>query len=140
MTGYLLDTNVVSEVSKRSPSPAVVGFLQDTQAELWLSVIVLGELELGVQILPEGRRRNRVSDWLSQLKADFHQRILPIESRDAEWAATFRERAHRDGWDLTLADALVAGTAKARDLVVATRDIRDFAGLDVEIIDPWNYR
>ena len=95
---------------------------------------------MGVQILPEGRRRNRVSDWLSQLKADFHQRILPIESRDAEWAATFRERAHRDGWGLTLAGALVAGTAKARDLVVATRDIRDFAGLDVEIIDPWNYR
>ena len=73
MTGYLLDTDVVSEFSKRSPSPHVVGFLEDTQADLWLSVIVLGELELGVQVLPEGRRRNRLSDWLSQLKVDFDQ-------------------------------------------------------------------
>ena len=140
MTGYLLDTNVVSEFSKRSPSPHVVGFLEDTQADLWLSVIVLGELELGVQVLPEGRRRNRLSDWLSQLKVDFDQCVLPIESRDAEWSATFRERAHRDGWRLQLADALIAGTAKARDLVVATRNARDFAGLDVEVINPWNHR
>ena len=93
-----------------------------------------------MQLLPEGRRRNRLSDWLSQLKVDFDQCVLPIERRDAEWAATFRERAHRDGWRLTLADSLIAGTAKARDLVLATRNARDFGALDVEVIDPWNHR
>ena len=139
MTGYLLGTDVVSEFSKRSPSPHVVGFLEDTQADLWLSVIVLGELELGVQVLPEGRRRNRLSDWLAQLSAEFDDRILPIESQEARWAAVFRARAHRDGWALQLADGLIAGTAKARDLVVATRSVRDFAGLDVEVINPWTH-
>ncbi len=139
MSGYLLDTNVVSELSKQIPHPAVADFLVDTHDELWLSVIVLVELNLGVKLLPEGRRRNRLSDWLSQLMLDFDQRMLPIESQEAEWAAAFRARAHRDGWRLQLADALIAGTAKARDLVLATRNARDFGGLDVEVINPWTH-
>ena len=140
MSGYLLDTNVVSEFSKQSPQPSVLRFLHDAHDESWLSVIVLGELEMGVQLLPEGHRRDGLSDWLAQLSAEFDDRILPIESQEARWAAVFRARAHRDGWVLQLADGLVAGTAKARDLVVATRNERDFAGLDVEVINPWNYR
>ena len=138
MSGYLLDTNVVSESSKPSPHPAVLDFL-DAHDDLWLSAIVLGELELGVQLLPEGRRRDGLRDWLSRLKVEFDQRILPIESGEAEWAAAFRAQARRDGWLLRLADALIAGTAKARDLTVATRNVRDFSGLDVDIVNPWEY-
>ncbi len=136
MTAYLLDTNVVSEISKQSPHPTVVSFL-GVQDDLWLSVIVIEELELGVQLLPEGRRRDRLGDWISQLMADFGQRVLPIESREAKWAATFRARVHRDGRVLQLGDALIAGTAKANNLSVATRNVSDFGGLDVGIFNPW---
>ena len=136
MSGYLLDTNVISELSKERPHPSVVAFLSERD-DLWLSVIVIGELELGVQLLPEGRRRERLRDWLSRLLTDFDRRVLPIERRDAEWAASFQARVHRGGGMLQLADALIAATAKSNNLTVATRNVKDFIGLDIAIVSPW---
>ena len=136
MSGYLLDTNVVSELARWSPHPAVIRFL-DNRDDLWLSAIVLGELTLGVQLLPHGRRRDSLSDWLSRLIIDFDQRVLPIKRWEAERAAAFQARAHRDGRVLQLADALIAGTAATNDLAIATRNVRDFDGLDVAVINPW---
>lgn len=137
MSGYLLDTNVVSELARRSPHPAVVRFL-DAQDDFWLSAIVLAELTLGVQLLPHGRRRDGLSNWLSQLVADFDQRVLPIERLEAERAAAFQAHARREGRVLQLADALIAGTAVTNGLTIATRNVRDFDGLDVAVIDPWD--
>ena len=136
MTGYLLDTNVVSEFTKRSPHPSVMDFL-DAHDDLWLSAIVIEELDFGIRLLPDGRRRRRLRDWSSQIKMGFRQRILPIEIGEAEWAATFRAQADREGRKLRLADALIAATAKTRDLAIATRNVKDFAGTDVDIFDPW---
>ena len=136
MSGYLLDTNVVSELSKQTPHPGIVAFL-DAEDDLWLSVIVLEELELGVRLLPESRRRSRLRDWLSQLTVDFAARVLPIERREAEQAAVFQARARRNGRVLHLADALIAGTAITHDLAVVTRNARDFDGLDIGVINPW---
>ena len=133
---YVLDTNVISELSRERPHPSVVDFLAEWD-DLWLSVIVIEELEMGVQLLPEGRRRERLRDWLSRLLTDFDRRILPIERREAEWAAAFQARAHRGGGMLQLADALIAGTAKTNNLAVATRNVKDFASLDIDIVSPW---
>ena len=136
MSGYLVDTNVVSELVKRSPHPAVVNFLS-AQNDLWLSAIVVEELELGVRLLPEGRRRDGLKDWLSKIMEDFDQRILPVETPEAVWAATLRARAHREGRVLELADALIAGTAMTKNLPVATRNIVDFDYLGIAVINPW---
>ena len=136
MSGYLVDTNVVSELVKRSPHPAVVNFLS-AQNDLWLSAIVVEELELGVRLLPEGRRRDGLKDWLSKIMEDFDRRILPVETPEAVWAATLRARAHREGRVLELADALIAGTAMTKNLPVATRNIVDFDYLGVAVINPW---
>ena len=136
MSRYLVDTNVVSELSKETPNSSVTRFMA-AQDDLWLSVIVIGEMELGVQSLPEGRRRDGLRDWLSRMVADFDERILPVERAEAEWAATFRARVVRDGGALPLADALIAATAKVRGLIVATRNVSDFDGLDVELVNPW---
>ena len=139
MSGYLLDTNVVSELTKDDPTPTIINYL-NSQDDLWLSVIVINELELGMQLLPEGRRRNRLSAWLSNLLVEFEGRILPIETDEARWAAIFQARVRRNGGRLKLADALIAGTAMANDMVVVTRNVRDFEGLDVEIVNPWETR
>ena len=136
MSGYLLDTNVVSETAKRNPNPGVVDFLT-ARDDLWLSAIVVGELELGVQLLPEGRRRNELASWLSMLLGEFGERMLPVKNEEAQWAATFRARTHRRGAELALADALIAGTAKANDLFVLTRNVRDFANLGIDVVNPW---
>ena len=136
MSGYLLETNVVSELSKPAPHPAIVTFL-DTKDDLWLSVIVLQELSLGVRLLPEGRRRDGFRKWLSQLLSNLVERILPIDRPEAQQAAALQARAHRSGKGLQLADALIAGTAVTHDLTLATRNLRDFDGLGINVVDPW---
>ena len=136
MSGYLLDTNVVSELTKDNPNPAVINYLTSQNAP-WMSAIVIQELELGVQLLPEGRRRNRLRAWLSDLLDEFDGRILPIERREAEWAAVLQARVRKSGGNLKLGDALIAGTAMANDMTVVTRNVRDFDGLGVDIVNPW---
>ena len=88
MTGFLLDTNVVSEHTKEDPALSVLDFLNNHD-DLWLSAIVVEELELGVQILPQGRRRERLREWLNLLLDEYEGRISPIGRREAERAAVF---------------------------------------------------
>ncbi len=113
------------------------GYLLNTQDDLWLSAIVVEELELGIQLLPGGHRRARLRAWLSLLLADFASRISPIGRREAECAAALRARVHRNGGELELGDALIAGTAMANDMAIVTRNVKDFGDLDLMIVNPW---
>ena len=136
MSGYLIDTNIVSESVKTLPDPGVIEFLSGEQ-ELWLSSVVVHELEFGLQLLPQGNRRDRLRRFVSDFIAEFEDRILGLERLEAEWAARLRAEAHRSGRVLHLGDALIAGTAKAHDLSLATRNTGDFGGLDLDLINPW---
>ena len=136
MTEYALDTNVVSEPTKDVQNQRVISFLNE-QPDLWLPSVVVHEMEYGIQLLPQGQRRDRLSAAVSGIISTYANRILPLERTGAEWAALYRVRARRDGRLLRLSDALIAGIAKANDLTVATRNVRDFDGLDVEVFNPW---
>ena len=136
MSGFLLDTNVVSEMTKRYPSPQVIAFLAQP-ADLWLASLVVHELEFGLRLAPPGRRRERLRADLSRFLGAYADRILPIDRASALWATRFRAHAVRSGRPLDLIDILIAGTAKAHDLAVATRNVRDFEGLGVEVVNPW---
>ena len=136
MTGFLLDTNVVSELTKKSPDPGVIAFLSE-QDNLWLSPIVLHELEFGLQLLPQGSSRDRLRQTLSELIAEYEDQVLPVKRKEAEWAARLRAQAHLSGRVPHLGDALIAGTAKSHNLSIATRNIGDFDGLDVDVLNPW---
>ncbi|MCY4575362.1 MAG: PIN domain-containing protein [Chloroflexi bacterium] len=136
MSGYLLDTNVVSERTKEDPAQTVMDFLNNHD-ELWLSAIVVKELELGVQLMPQGRRRERLREWLNLLLDDYEGRISPIGRREAERAAVLQAQVRRSGGELELGDALIAGTAIVNDMIIVTRNVRDFDGLGIEIVNPW---
>ena len=136
MRGFLLDTNVVSEMTKSRPSLQVIAFLAQP-ADLWLASLVVHELEFGLQLAPPGRRRERLRADISSLLARYADRILPIDRASAEWAARFRADAVRYGRPPDIVDILIAGTAKAHDLAVATRNVRDFEGLGVDLVNPW---
>ncbi len=136
MNRFLLDTHVVSELTREVPDERVIAFLAD-QHDLWLSSIVLHELEFGLHLLPQGHRREAISVILAELVVAYEDRILPLERREAEAAALLRAQAHRAGRVLHSGDALIAGTAKAHELCVATRNMADFDGLDVEVCNPW---
>ena len=136
MRGVLLDTNVVSEVAKPAPDRNVISFLAD-RIDLWLSVIVIYELDYGVRLMPAGRRRDARRVNLMALTARFHRRVLPIGQEEAGHAARHAGRARRVGRPVHLGDALIAGTATANDLVLATRNVDDFAPFDIELLNPW---
>ena len=136
MTGVLLDTHVVSELTRETPDSRVLAFLAGHD-NLWLSAVVLHELDFGVGLLPPGRRRDGISAALSAFVTEYEDRILPVGRPEARQAAALRARAHRSGRVLDLGDALIAGTASANDLSVATRNVRDFDGLGLDVIDPW---
>ncbi|MCY3699004.1 MAG: type II toxin-antitoxin system VapC family toxin [Gemmatimonadetes bacterium] len=138
MSGVLLDTNVISELTKRTPAPPVVAFLS-ARNDLWLSALVLHELEFGLRLLPHGRRRDALRGVLSGFIRRYEDRVLPVDEKAAVWAARFRADARERGRPLDLGDALIAGTAKACDFSIATRNVADFDGLEVVVTNPWEF-
>ena len=139
MSGYLLDTNVVSEVVRSTPHLRVVAFLMEHD-DLWLSSIVIHELEYGLQRMAHGQRRASLQDGLLGFIAEYEDHILPVERVGAEWAARFR------GTSATFRTyagfgrcAYCGGRRKTHDLAVATRNVRDFDSLGVTVINPWEF-
>lgn len=137
MNGFLLDTNVVSEMTRSRPSLSVIYFLSQTN-DLWLASLVVHELEFGLQLAPPGQRRDRLRAGISRLLSGYSDRILHLDRTAAEWSARFRADAVRSGRPPDLVDILIAGIAKAHDLAVATRNVRDFEHLDIEVVNPWD--
>ena len=136
MSGFLLDTNVLSEMTREVPHPGVIAFLAE-QEDLWLPSLVVHELEYGVQLLPQGRRRDHLQALLTSIVATYADRILALDGPAAESAARLRAQARRMGRPLDLGDALIAGTAQSNALTIATRNVRDFDYVDVTVISPW---
>ena len=139
MSGILLDTNVVSEIMKPAPNPRVLAFLTE-EPDLWLSAIVIHELEFGLARLPPGGRRDRMRAVMVGFTNMYEDRVLPLQRTEAERSALLRARARQSGRTLLLADALIAGTAVVNGLSVATCNIADFEYLDVSVINPWDVR
>ena len=96
MTGYLLDSNVLSEMTRDEPYPGVVRFLR-AQRDLWLSSMVIYEIEYGFRLLPWGARRSRLRAMQSSIVSVHEDRILPLDRVAAEWAAELRAQARRAG-------------------------------------------
>ena len=137
MTGYLLDSNVVSEAIKPKPAPSVLAFLE-TEADVWLSAVVLHELEFGILRLDSGGRRDQLGSSLESYLVQYAHRLLPVGDVEAVAAASLRAEAQRGGRVLHVADALIAGTARAYGLTVVTRNVGDFEAIDVDVVNPWN--
>ena len=136
---YLLDTNVVSETVHARPDEGVHAWLNALSlGDLFLSAISLGELQYGVERLPAGRRRGALATWLERrIGVDFDGRILPFDAVCALlWGGLMRksERATGDRKDI---DMQIAAIALRHDLVLVTRNTKDFGSLGIQLIDPW---
>ena len=136
LRGFLLDTNVVSELVKSAPELQVVAFL-NSRDDLWLSTIVIHELHFGLRLLPTGRRQRELRKVLSAIVTEHDDRLLGVGRRVARHAAALRAEARRAGRTTGLADALIAGTAAVHHLTVATRNVSHFQHLGVDVISPW---
>ncbi|MDX2153696.1 MAG: type II toxin-antitoxin system VapC family toxin [Bryobacteraceae bacterium] len=139
MNGFLLDTNVVSELVKPQPDANVVRWIEETdEAILFLSVITVGEIRNGIERLTRGRRRGRLDSWLRiDLRARFRDRILPVDEFVAERWGTLSAIANARGRPVPVIDGLLAATAAHHDLILVTRNVEDLAGTDVPTLNPW---
>ncbi len=135
----LLDTNVVSELMRSSPDHAVEAWVADHPAEeLFFSAIGEAELRYGVAVMPAGRRRDRLSSGIeAMLYEDFEGRVLPFDSDAARAYAEVASARRASGRPVPTADCQIAAIARSRGMSVATRNVRDFADMGVELIDPW---
>jgi predicted nucleic acid-binding protein len=140
MSGFLIDTNVLSEYNRPGgPDAGVKRWLETTDRQSQhVSVITLAEIQKGIELLAEGKRRAQLEQWLRQdLEAWFSGRILPVDRQVAgRWASLVAQGA-RAGRHLPTVDSLIAATALAYDLTIVTRNTRDFEGIGVTIINPW---
>ncbi len=135
----LLDTNVVSKLLRPSPSPALECWVAGCQAmDLHFSAIGEAELRFGVSILPAGRRRDALASAIEAiLREDFEDRVLAFDSRAAREYAAITAARRTAGRPVAPADCQIAAIARSQDLTIATRNVRDFADMVIELVDPW---
>lgn len=136
---FLLDTNVVSETMRKRPSAAVLDWVAAQVGEtLFISAITLGELRRGALLLGEGKKRNALLRWIETgIKADFAGRILAVDTAVMERWAELQIATQKMGRRLPLMDSLLAATALAHGLTLATRNTADFQAADIPLLDPW---
>ncbi len=134
----LLDTNVVSEAMKPAPHPPVLAWLNDQAAEtLYLSSVTLAEMLFGIAALPDGKRKEKLTDALDGLTGLFRDRILPFDVDAARHYATLAVAARTGGRGFQTPDGYIAAIAASRGFIVASRDTAPYKAADVTVINPW---
>lgn len=137
---YLIDTNVLSELRRKSPDPQVVAWFFGRAAQsLFLSVLTLGEIRKGVErldpTLSDAARKQSLNDWLEQdLPTFFLGRLLSVDAGVANRWGHLQAQAGRP---LPAIDSLLAATALHHNLTLVTRNVKDFADIGVDLINPW---
>lgn len=135
----VLDTNVVSEPMKPVPDPRIERWL-DTQLieTFFFTSVGLAELLIGIDILPDGKRKQVLTQKLDYISGRlFQQRILPFDAEAARTMSELNTRATRLGYNVTFADAQIAAIAAAHGFAVASRDEKPFRAMGVTVINPW---
>jgi hypothetical protein len=139
VTGWLLDTNILSELRRPKPEPRVVAFVGAQPLEqLYVSSVTLAEIRFGIEMLPDASRRVELNDWLTlKVRPMFEQRILAItEDVMFKWRLLVEE-GRKIGHTFSQPDLIIAATAIHHGLTVVTRDTADFAKARAAIFNPW---
>lgn len=140
MNGFLIDTNVLSEYNRAGvPNPGVKNWLETTTRALQhVSVITLAEIQKGIELLTPGKRRDQLELWFKQdLETWFSGRILYVDRQVASQWASVVAQSIRAGRPIPTIDSIIAATALAHDLVIVTRNVRDFQTTGALTLNPW---
>lgn len=134
----LLDTAIISELHRATPDQRIRDAIGSQRAEdVFLSVITIGELRKGIELLAPGRKRSSLEAWLTNLQREFVDRVLPIDLGTSHIWGEITAHARLKGEQISVADGLIAATALRHGLRVMTRNTRDFVSSGVPLIDPW---
>jgi predicted nucleic acid-binding protein len=136
---YLLDTCVISELVSKRPNSNVVEFVDSLDDdEIYLSVITIGEIIKGIEKLPKSKRKQELHTWLKEdLFARFSGKIIPIDNDVITTWGLLTARLELAGTPMPAIDSLIAATALTHAFALMTRNVNDFEGASVEIVNPW---
>jgi predicted nucleic acid-binding protein len=133
----VVDTNVVSELMRPSPSLVVVGWVRRNERELYTTSITLAEIGYGIERLADGRRKELLRSTAEETFADFAERVLPFDAEAAVLYATIVSDRDRAGLPIDGFDAQIASICRVHRAAMATRNSKDFQDTGVDVIDPW---
>jgi toxin FitB len=134
----ILDTNVVSELMRPEPAPGVASWVrQRDRRELHTTVITLAEVRYGIARLPDGRRKQVLLAAADEVFSAFADQVLPVDTAAAEHYAVIASSRERAGKPIAGFDALIAAVCRSQGAALATRNVSDFDGTGVEVINPW---
>ena len=133
---YLVDANVLSEVTRPLPEPRVIRWLRDHESDVVVNPIILGEIEYGILLLAPGRQRRLLQHWFLQRVKSLV--VLDFDARTAtEWARLLA-RLKQKATPMPIKDSFIAATALRHRLIVATRNSKDFTNAGIPLVDPFN--
>jgi predicted nucleic acid-binding protein len=136
----LLDTNVVSEMMRPTPDGRVLAWLDaQPDGDVWISAVTVGEIRLGLALLPAGRRKERLAQAFDlMVQTEFAEGCLPYDEPAAVEYAAIVARRRRGGKPISVEDAQIAAIARSAGMALATRNIADFQAIDrLELMNPW---
>lgn len=136
----VLDTNVLSEPLRKAPDTAVLAWFAFAQQRLVTTSVSASELLYGVQRLPEGARKQQLSSSVGQILETFNAWILPFDKEAAEHHSRLRTLAKEAGRALTVEDSMIAAICVSTKAAIATRNVKDFEFLGLEVINPWDFQ
>lgn len=139
MTGWLLDTNILSELRRPKPEPKVTAFIARQPLEsLYISTVTLAEIRFGIELLSDAARRSELNAWLSRkVRPMFEHRVLEItEDIMLKWRLLVEE-GRKVGHTYSQPDLIIAATAQHHGITVATRDTSEYAKARVPVFNPW---
>lgn len=136
----LLDTNILSELMRIDVSKRVIAWLdQQIASDLFICAIVRAEIELGLNLLPEGKRKDQLKQAAGQMFDEFASRCLPFEENSAIKYAQLVAYRRKSGRPISVEDAQISAIALTHGMKLATRNSRDFTSIEeLELINPWS--
>lgn len=139
MTGWLLDTNILSELRRPRPEPKVVAFVAAQPLEsLHISAVTLAEIRFGIELVADANRRAELTDWLAhKVRPMFAQRVLPVTEEIMFKWRLLMEEGRKAGHTFSEPDLIIAATALEHGLTLVSRDTREYERARVPVFDPW---
>jgi toxin FitB len=136
----LLDTNALREFYTDRPNAGFTTWLGDRSLkDFYTTAINAGEIRYGIECLPDSHKKRRLAEWWDNyFLPNFEGRILSFDLKAAQIHSLIRAADKRKGAPRPLADGMIAAIALAHDFDLVTRNVKDFAGLDLELMNPWN--
>jgi predicted nucleic acid-binding protein len=134
---YIIDTNVISELSKPSPSPTVVEWVTDAQNDCYLTAITLKELYFGILLMPDGKRKDVLRETIDSITREYANKTLSFDASCSQICAELEVQAIQAGHTPTIEDMMIAAICKRHGAILVTRNTKDFRYLDIKLINPF---